>query len=364
MQKWEQQAFDRMQEFDLHDLSNVLRAYVRLGTCPPVDLMLGWEKQAIDHMGQDLGLITEFTQDLSTTLCAYAMLGICPFESFMQKWEDLAFECIEEFTSQEVSTVIYAYAKLGICPPEKLKEKLESRIIGLLEGQSSRIDKKYVISEKDFSHIFHACAILNEIKQDDYLHSLAQKLYENRGKFKFIDKSVRRQFGHVCEWFGWEYDYEMPEEENCESLNEKRLKELFHEAGYEGGNGSGYVETIKHQIDVPISHKERDHSVEYDGPSHFVYKIDTESMAYKIVSLNGSTLLQTALALKGKSDLVLLRIPYPAADIIFDTSRVDKRIKMIKNIMSKVEEGEPGQAFCVSWGSKLNVHEMFANIPA
>lgn len=94
-----------------------------------------------------------------------------------------------------------------------------------------------------------------------------------------------------------------PSESDTSSLFESDVADELRESGARVNNGVS-IQTPSHIVDLSATFGQATFFVECDGPTHFVHGADDHK-----VSLNGSTIFQTALIRKGNPDKSLVRIP-------------------------------------------------------
>lgn len=212
--------------------------------------------------------------------CAY------PSNKSLDLIEKRMRDVLDDISLEELSELCSSLASLG----RNLDNYLLDRIIRRID------DYKSDMCARDLCNAFFFLTVMSVLKNATLPTPL---MYEIRGRLESLESlenseyAKERRIIQFSAYFGLACPYKMPQNHDNGSNLEKRVTQVFNDAGYPKAKQPKELEYIGGGlVDLPLEHKQHRFQAEIDGPVHFVHQFREGQFVPAYIS--GDTIIRTA----------------------------------------------------------------------
>lgn len=328
---WEKPAAKQVDSFRPHDLAICLRNHRILAINPHDKFLRGWYKKANPSSvlkGSD------YETRIIRSLTSFAVANLKPTEEYKKEWTPKAIRSAPYFRPGQLAFALWAHAKLAEEPDAEFFKEWKKRYDYLITEYPDHF------RQRDLANIIGSSATLHAITGKTIYKEIAEAA-KNEVKFDDCDLPQMRQlwFSHL--WFDWDYPASPPTLDDRESPTEIQVKNIFAEHAYPTAEDGKTVRKLGHRPDNNHMINGQEVFLEFDGNTHFLFKIGETDGRRRHAGYTGRTLFMSALIKKFEKDAVILRMPAPVGRSLIEMPE-DRQGPIITDLMNDAVQMQPG----------------------
>ena len=255
-------------------------------------------------------------QNLVRALTAYRTAEIAPSNEWMDAWQARAGALHDTFGAPELDSILFNHSVLA--------RPINADFLKIWTDRTAGVVSTGAVEQQRLAGLLWGLAVQDVLRTAPEIRQTARTIYDALSSDAPARDDTRQQLANACNWFGWTSPCDAPVEDTTMSARERKLNNVFTQAGLPLDQQACRIESMGHKTDFALRQDDRLYLIEFDGRSHFVLEAGGEKDAYK-----GSTLLQSALIRQHRPDATLVRIPYHFSGVFSATTGGDALTQLL-----------------------------------